>query len=137
MGGKRWGNFTYLEEVGLSFALIKTTVQNWKMEKYCREMVEGGRLIVLDTKPKYEAMQHYMNEDADEGTPFYIGLKRRGAKKIHHWSNGKPIDDNFWCSGPGKPHNSPCTVLKRHSARTGYCIGVKPCIGGRIICEKP
>ncbi|XP_067660334.1 golgin subfamily A member 6-like protein 22 [Haliotis asinina] len=60
------GNFTYLEEVGLSFTLIKTTVQNSKMEEYCREMTEGGRLIVLDTKPKYEAMQDYMDKETVE-----------------------------------------------------------------------
>ncbi|XP_071115682.1 paramyosin-like [Haliotis cracherodii] len=131
------GNLTNIDKVGLSFALVMKTVKSSEMEDHCAELVEGGRLLVLDTKQKYEAMQGYLNKNMDEGKEFYIGLRRQHGVKTHHWSNGVEIDDNFWCSGPGYPHRSVCTALKRHRNSIGYCIGTAPCHRGNIICEKP
>ncbi|XP_048245365.1 uncharacterized protein LOC125376909 [Haliotis rufescens] len=133
---KHGGNFRHIENAGLSFALVTKNVKSSEMEHHCAELVEGGRLIVLDTKQKYEAMQGYLNKNMDKKNFFYIGLRKQRNEKTHRWSNGVKIDDNFWCAKTGQAHKRKCASVI-HRVGVGFCIGVMSCHGGYSICEKP
>ncbi|XP_067652437.1 carbohydrate sulfotransferase 15-like [Haliotis asinina] len=95
--------FTTIQDVGLSFALIMEPTKPRKMEKLCAQLVEGGRLIVLDTKLKLDALKTYV-ANASAKRSFYVGLRKKGDR--HLWSNGEELDETFWCNKKSHDNDS-------------------------------
>ncbi|XP_071089618.1 uncharacterized protein [Haliotis cracherodii] len=130
-------NFTSIQDAGLSFALIMESMEYSEVKERCAQMVDGGRLIALDSESKFQAMKTYLTDNVDGNPNFYVGLKKARGQKVHHWSIGKKSDDNLWCKGPGKKHAYRCAILST-KRRKGYCLSASRCKVKRYaICENP
>ncbi|XP_046360508.2 uncharacterized protein LOC124138043 [Haliotis rufescens] len=130
-------NFTSIQDAGLSFALIMEAMEYSEVKERCAQMVDGGRLIALDSESKFQAMKTYLTDNVDGNPNFYVGLKKARGQKVHHWSTGKKPDDNLWCKGPGKKHAYRCAILSTKH-RKGYCLSASRCKVKRYaICESP
>ncbi|XP_067652436.1 uncharacterized protein [Haliotis asinina] len=126
---------TTIKNVGLSFALVMEHVTYSKMEEYCAQLVDSGRMIVLDSKSKMEALKTYLAYISEKRGNFYIGLRKRKRDGRHVWSNGETIDHAFWCNTRAT-HKNTCGAIKPRGQGKS-CIGAVKCTKGRIICEKP
>ncbi|XP_071116584.1 C-type lectin-like [Haliotis cracherodii] len=150
-------DFQYNKTLNICFKLI-TAKKTWTdANTNCLNLGKNGRLVILDEREKFSAVQRYVTEHLKGGVAFVGGkrlsgkrpsLKRltgkhlngtrpsgkRGDAYEYTWINGKPIEKGFWC--PNEPNDGmPCVDIWK---QTETCLDDTACnYKAPSLCELP
>ncbi|XP_048247363.1 C-type lectin domain family 4 member C-like [Haliotis rufescens] len=100
----------------------------------CGKEGNNGRLPVLNTKEKFEALREAL-KSAGRSATYWVGLKSLGGRRMI-WDDDSAVEKSFWA--PGEPNNS---KEKCGDMRTSlhYKLNDVPCSPYKFnfICEIP